>query len=261
MEIDEITQCSYCGGMVPVHVSVAIPSGCHMFVDESYEKDAPFIALTGVIVPNDKWKELNTKLNALRKETFDVEDFNLKLIRRQRDDVDRRWSQLSEEEKSDFTKDFHALLQGNVTIIVALIDSNKMERKYLNTYFRTAYSFLLERFEYFLRDFENCYGSVVMDHAKNSPEINSLKNLHRDDLRDGVRVWHGTKKTYEDLGHWKGMLLNQEGREPLIRIIGNLIFEKDEDNNFLQIADLVASAFASEYNRKIDKFSTLTKNY
>jgi hypothetical protein len=227
-----------------------------MYIDESYEREAPFITLVGLIVPNEKWKELNTKLGELKSEFFGNPKYNLKYIRRKRDDPDKKWDQLSEVEKARFNEKFHTLLNENVNIIVALIDRSKMKSKTVQTYFKVAYSFLLERFEYFLRDFKNCYGSVVMDYARNSPEINSLRNLHEQDLENGVRVWHGNLILLDREGQWKEILTNQERREPLTRIVESLTFEKDDKNNFLQISDLIAGAFAYEYNRNVDKFSS-----
>lgn len=143
-----------------------------------------------------------------------------------------------------------------MNLIVALIDRKKMRNKVTETYFKTAYSFLLERFEYFLEDFESCYGSVIMDEAKDSPEIKALKHLHKEDLKEGVRVWHGDLQIHDENGKIKTIGKNLERREPLTRIVSNLIYEKDDDSNFLQVADLVAHAFATEYNRNIDKFSS-----
>lgn len=49
---------------------------------------------------------------------------------------------------------------------------------------------------------------------------------------------------------------NMEIQNPLTRIIENLVLQKDNYNNFLQIADLVAGASEREYNSNLNSFSS-----
>jgi hypothetical protein len=136
--------------------------------------------------------------------------------------------------------------------VVSLIDRKKMDDKDKIKLFELAYGFLLERFEYYLDDFENSYGSIIIDDADSSEEVKGLFRVHRKILEKGVDI----KKSYS---------CNKNGtpiiHRPIKKVFENLSFQKDDTNNCLQIADLVASAFSLEYNVNNNKFSYRYKQF
>lgn len=228
----------------------------HMYIDESYDNKAPYIALVGIIIRSDEWKRVNVELDNLRKEKFNDETFNFKSIRRKNYDKKMIWKNLPEPEKRDFESKLDNVLKDKVTVIAALIDKDKMNSKKKEFLFNLAYSFLIERFEYFLEDFQDCFGTVMMDQASESPEVQTLKELHKEILKEGVIVEKGGVRKIA--GKTKTLTIDPEmvKYKEVERVVENLTFQKDDESNFLQVADLIASAFSFEYNRKISKFSS-----
>ena len=233
-------------------------SGFNLYLDESYENTAPFIALSGVIVAHDKWKPLHDQLSTLKMKYFGDKDFNLKAIRRNKYDKQGKWISLSDSQKKSFESEYFTILQDKATLMVSLIDQSKMNGKDKNKLFELAYSFLLQRFEYHLDSFPGAYGSVIIDSAKTSTEIKNLWNVHRDILEKGV-ITKGYS-TVDNLDGTISILFNTPTRRQINKIFENLIFQPDDTNDCLQIADLVASAFAVEYNRKKGMFSSPYKS-
>ncbi len=230
-------------------------SDYNMYVDESYDKDSPYIALVGVIVRNDKWQGLNQSVRDLKVEMFGDPNFNLKKIRRKKYDKDKSWEKLSQIDRDYFDYAFDNMLKDNITVLAALINRMKMNNKDNDFHFKLAYSFLIERYEYFLEDFDNSYGAVIMDKAENSSEVKGLKALHDEILTDGVIVGKEEIKLRNpsesaELGY------NGVRYKPVSRIVENLTYQRDDDNNFLQIADLIASAFSYDYNKNKERFSS-----
>lgn len=226
----------------------------HMYIDESYDNKASYIALVGIIIRSNEWKMVNDELDNLRKAKFKDETFNFKSIRRKNYDKKMIWKNLPDSEKRDFEAKLDNILKGKVTVIAALIDRDKMNSKRKEFLFKLAYSFLIERFEYFLEDFPDCFGTVVMDEASESPEIKELIGFHKQILKDGVIVDKG------EITSIVGNVIEYDFEKAIYkktcRIVENLTFQKDDSSNFLQVADLIASAFSFEYNRKISKFSS-----
>lgn len=227
----------------------------HMYVDESYDKESPYVALVGVIVGNDKWQGLNQSIKDLKVETFGDPNFNLKRIRRRKYDKDKSWEKLSEIDRDYFDYTLDNILEDNITVLAALIDRTKMNNKDNDFHFKLAYSFLVERYEYFLEDFDSSYGAVIMDKAESSSEVKGLKALHSEILNDGVIVGKDEimlgipSKSIE-------MRFSRVRYKPTSRIVENLTYQRDEDNNFLQIADLIASAFSYDYKKNTQRFSS-----
>lgn len=228
------------------------------YIDESYDNNGRYTVLAGVIVPHNKWKILNDKIKNLKKEYFNDQNFNLKFIRRNNYHKEgKKWKKLSTQQKSDFNDKFFSILDDGITLIVSVIDKDKMRRKDKNKIFKLAYSFLLERFEYFLDEFPDTYGMVVYDKAKSSKEVTCLSDLHRQIMEEGVTVDNHTIIDNPD-GTITPDYENKK-RRPINNIIENMSFQSDNYNNFIQIADMAASAFSSEYNRKITKYSAKYK--
>lgn len=230
----------------------------HMYIDESYDSDSPYIALVGVIVKNDKWKEINQAIIDLKLETFKDPNFNLKNIRRKKYDKDKVWQKLSEVDRKYFDFMLDTILEDNILVLASLIDRSKMNNKEKDFLFKLAYSFLIERYEYFLEDFYDCYGTVIMDKAESSSEIKSLKGLHKEILRVGVIVGKG-EVVMDSKKNFLEMYPAKVRYKPVKRIIENLTYQADDENNFLQIADLIASAFSYDYKKNTERFSSRFK--
>ena len=147
----------------------------------------------------------------------------------------------------------------DIVLIIALIDKSKMALNDKITLFELVYSFLIERFEYFL-DTLDSYGSVIMDAAKNSKEVNNLWEVHRKILKEGVIVDHLAVGTALPSKYKQNSMhkFTTDGSNfvhmEIKRIVENLQYQQDKYSNLVQVADLVASAFSVKYNRKNDKF-------
>lgn len=228
--------------------------GFNLYIDESYDNNAKFITLAGVIVSHDRWHLINTQLNELKKRYFGEEPFNLKDMRRHRYSRDKRWDNLTSTQQNDFNNEYHNILDNGIKLVVSLIDESKMNKKDENTLFKLAYSFLVERFEYHLDSYQDSYGSIIYDSAHKSKKIENLVKEHKEILEKGVIVKGYSLIDYGDGTY--GFDLNTPTRRAINKIIDNLTFQNDNDNNFIQIADLVAAAFSAEYNRNLRKFSS-----
>ena len=231
-----------------------------MYLDESYDDKASFICLAGVIVRNDKWKTLNEGIDSLKMTYFKDLEYNLKMIRRRNYDPPKSSQKLSKQKITRFEKDYFSILKNNdIVLIIALIDKSKMALNDKITLFELVYSFLIERFEYFL-DTLDSYGSVIMDAAKNSKEVNNLWEVHRKILKEGVIVDHLAVGTALPSKYKQNSMhkFTTDGSNfvhmEIKRIVENLQYQQDKYSNLVQVADLVASAFSVKYNRKNDKF-------
>ena len=119
-----------------------------------------------------------------------INALRIKLVRRGNYDSPKSSKKPSKRSKARFGKDYFSILKdSDVQMIVALIDRSKMGIQGSTVLFEQAYSFLVERFEYFL-DSLDCYGSIIMDEAKNSKEVTNLRIAHRKILKEGVIVDH-----------------------------------------------------------------------
>lgn len=242
--------------------SRVIMTGFNMYIDESYESKASYIAMAGLILSNENWKLINDQVNNLKKEFLNDLDFNLKRIRRGNYEKEgSAWKSFTDEERTDFNNRYFSILEQNqVVIIVSLINKAQMRTKDKQELFNQAYSFLIERFEYFL-DERKSYGLIIYDQAKDSPEVKALFKFHKNALLHGIMTHYSYPTLPKGNGKPIDEYIPKPGYRKIERVYENLIFQKDEDNNCLQIADLVANAFAIEYNREKGKFSSKYKQY
>ena len=210
---------------------------------------------------------MNEGINNLKKTYFKNPDYNLKWIRRSNYDPPKSSKKSSKRSKARFGKDYFSILRdSDVQMVVALIDKSRMGIEDSIVLFEQAYSFVVERFEYFL-DSLDCYGSIIMDEAKNSKEVTNLRIAHRKILKEGVIVDHlltgidlplkyklnPTHKFTVDKSNFVHMEVK--------RVVENLQYQQDQDSNLVQVADLVASAVSVKYNRKNNKFFTKYKKF
>lgn len=222
-----------------------------MYVDESYDRKSNYTIMAGFIVPLSKWKELNFKIRDLKLNYFKESNINLKALRRKKYDKHKLWGSLTKEEKIQFNKEFYNIIsQEDYVIIAGIIDKNKMKDKDKNLLFYLCYSFILERFEYFLDD-KKSYGLVVMDYAEASKEIKSLQRTHKEALESGIRVRRKdlTLKISDKEYSFKGYK-----RRQINNVCEQIIFLNDNYNHILQVVDMIAAAIFAKFNRKTDNW-------
>lgn len=223
-----------------------------MYVDESYDSDRKFVVLAGFIIPLKFWHKLDCDLKHLKQEYFFDRHINLKHLRRHKYDANALWQKLSEKQRCEFDDKLWGIIAApDNTAIVAIIDREKMEKADKNLLFHLPYSFILERYEYFLSE-NRAVGIVIMDRANNSKEITALYYSHRKFLRGGIPV----KRLPPDppiKGKVRRLTKGYQYKY-LTHVCEGLGFMNDDDSNFLQIADRIASAVSSKFNHNISKW-------
>jgi len=220
-----------------------------IYIDESYDNKSKYILMVGFIIPLEKWRKLNDEITQLKIKFFSNVSMNLKNIRRKKYDKNNYWDSLDGIKKEEFNREFYEIIcKDDYTIIVGGIDKEKMDEKGKGLVFRLSYSFIIERYQYFLSD-KGVNGIVVMDIAETSEEIKDLFYVHKEFMREGVPVKR------------KDIILKSKGKEHPIKdyerktlhnICEDLIFMDDRDNNMLQITDMIAAAMFAKFNRKND---------
>lgn len=228
-----------------------------IYVDEYYEKDAQYMLLGAFILPISKWKKLDDNIKELKQEFFDNYLLNLKLIRRKNYDDDKNFKRLSEERQKEFNERLYSIFQDeNFVYMTVLIDTKKMKSKDKSFFFHLAYSFLIQRYYYFLSK-KRSHGIVIMDKAE-IPEVKNLSYIHRDLLRNGV-PFRKVKEVFKIGGveHY----FDAYERQEMDLIAEDLIFLDDNYCIPLQIVDMICSAISAKYNRNKDYyFNKILKN-
>ena len=185
-----------------------------LYIDESYDKKSNYVIMAGFSIHLSKWKETNRRVNLIKEQFFpDNPEINLKSIRRKNYEDNKYWEELTQERKNEFNTELYNLIceQGDI-IIASLINKNKMDDKNKELFFYLAYSFIIERYQYFLSEKKE-EGLVIMDKANNSPEIQQLYNKHKDFLKNGVSVKRDDK-TLKLMG--KEFILKERQRRVLL---------------------------------------------
>jgi len=220
-----------------------------IYLDESYEKSSEYVIMVGFIAPLEKWKILNDEINQLKIKYFKDPYYNLKKIRRNKYDKEKIWDSLTQQQKDEFNNEFYEIItKEDYTIIASVIDKEKMENKTKELIFHLNYSFIIQRYEYFLSE-HNSYGLAIMDEADASVEVRDLLHSHEGFLKEGVSVKR------EDIQFKLGtneIYLKDYKKRQLNHICENLTFQDDEDNNMLQITDMIAAAMFAKFNRSSD---------
>jgi hypothetical protein len=223
-----------------------------MYVDESYDAGRKFVILAGFIIPLKFWHKLDYDLRHLKQRYFLDQHINLKHLRRHKYDAAALWEKLSEKEKSEFDDKLWSIIASpENTAIVAVIERERMEKDDKNLLFHLPYSFILERYEYFLSE-NHAVGIVIMDRANSSKEIIDLYYSHRKFLRGGIPVKRLPNPS-PDKGKMRRLGKSYQYKQ-LTHVCEGLGFMDDDDSNFLQIADRIASAVSSKFNQKITRW-------
>ncbi|MFH1971789.1 MAG: DUF3800 domain-containing protein [Patescibacteria group bacterium] len=220
-----------------------------IYIDESYDKKSKYIIMVGFIVPLEKWRTLNNEITQIKLKYFLNPTINLKAVRRKNYDKDNCWESLTKEKKEEFNKEFYeTICKNEYTLIIGIINKEKMDAKNKEFLFHLSYSFIIERYQYFLSD-NNSYGIVIMDIAEANKEIKELRYSHRKFIKDGVPVKR--EDSILKLGEQE-ISFKDYKRLELKNICEDLIFLNDKNNNILQITDMIASAMFAKFNRNSD---------
>ena len=222
-----------------------------LYLDESYDKKSRYIILAGFIVNESEWGFINEEVKKLKIKYFKDPNINLKELRRKNYDENQSYNNLSPEERSKFNEELYRLLESeNFTFLAALIDQSVLENKDKNFWFQLAYSFLIQRFQYFLQE-KRSRGLIIIDQSKNE-EIKNLFFYHKKCLDEGVPVNTVLKKIEDSDG--EVFLMKDYEYMDLTQIVEHLHFLDDDHSNHLQIADLICAAFYGKYNRNADYY-------
>ena len=214
-------------------------------MDETYDDGKKYLVIASYICPASLWREINKGIYDLKEKYFGQKEFNLKAIRTS-NDMDRRirskWNKLGSKRQEQFRSELAGVVtKPSCCIIASLIDKYKMKNKDRVLQFELAYSFIIQRFDYFLQE-HNGYGVMIMDKAEKSSEVTKLFEKHKSILQSGLPVKFPVK-----FGRNKIPTVIQTN-QPTQRVVENLIFQKDNESNFIQVADLVAAAISQKYN-------------
>lgn len=225
-----------------------------IYIDETYDSKSKYIVMAGFIIPLNRWNITNQGIINLKAKYFSNYLINLKSIRRKNYDksgVHETWEKLEPKQKEEFNEEFYNLVcNENNCFICSLIDKEKMEKKGKERFFWLAYSFILQRYEYFLSEKKSC-GIVIMDIAETSQEIKNLYSSHKECLSLGLPVQR--RDMVLKVGNTETKLKDYE-RMPLKHICENLSFQQDNDNNMLQIVDMLAYGISGKYNFNQDRW-------
>jgi hypothetical protein len=221
-----------------------------MYIDESYESKSKYIVLAGFILPEEKWSLLNEDIKNLKRNFFGKENINLKEIRRKNYDKEKKYKSLDKEKKAEFNEQFYKIVsRDDYTFIAALIDREKMDSKNKKFLFQLAYSFLIQRFQFFLQETKS-RGMLIMDYSKN-PEIKNLSEYHQICLDKGVPIGYQIREL--KIGDEITKLKVYDYMD-LKSIVEHLLFLDDSCSNHLQVVDMICSAISYNYNRNNDYF-------
>lgn len=218
-----------------------------MYIDESYNSKADHIVMSGLTIPLNKWNETNKKIEDLKRKYFKNQSMNLKAIRRKGYDQDSYWNSLSKQKQDEFNQELYDIICDKEHIIIAgLIVNSKMKDRNKELLFTLCYSFILERFEYFL-DSKDSEGLIVIDKAESSKEVMNLQRKHSEYLKNGIPV-----KREDTRINIKGKdkIFKRYMRREIKRVCESILFLDDKSNNFLQLADIISYAIACRYNSK-----------
>ena len=221
-----------------------------MYIDESWDRNDKYLVLSGLIVPFFVWNKLDDNIRKMKEEFFGSDEFNLKDIRRKKYDKSKVWEKLPEPKKREFNARFYRFIQSMpIAIMSVLIEKDKLgTNDNKSEFFRLAYSFLIQRYQYHLQE-NDAFGIVVMDKSGNK-EIKDLFHHHRKLKREGVP--YKVKEIESDDFDITSIPVKGYEKHNIDNIIKNLIFIDDNYSNCLQIVDMICAAVSGKYNRNTD---------
>jgi hypothetical protein len=206
------------------------------YIDDSGEKEygwktSRYFVYLGAIADLGDEEQLNSEIAAQKVQIFGTDAVELKSnwLRRPRERRKRYLDRfaISEEALDQFVEALYSWMEdAPLTFVAAAIDKPQMRQRYgANAWHpsATAYQFLLQRFELYLRSRVPARGYVTVDDMTgSSPAHNQWRDLLRDQhrrlKRDGCSI---TNLTFD-------------------AVANHVWFGKSHDFHLLQIADLVA---------------------
>ncbi len=225
-----------------------------LYVDESGDTSpitqggSKFLVLTGCIIDEKQFLPIENRLREIKHKYYgnpDVE-FKSNYIRNANPDIPSGKSPLKlhdrqkyNELEADMTDFLNTIEVTNISIV---IDKAEFWGKYpAQNPYDTAYVFLVERFNLYLRD-NDCLGMVIIDPREGRVEKafvgDHLRNVH-----DGMRhpAAAGTGSSWQSKTE---------------RVIERLLYSASEDTIGIQIADIYCYPVAHiyEYNKKANTY-------
>lgn len=179
-----------------------------------------FYVLSGIIVHERNWKEIENSLQSLKRELFpqhNPDDWELHAFQIWKNREFFKEINLPKK-KEIFSKVFQLISDSDITIINSVINKDELKEQYITPKtMEYSWTFLIERYEHFLLDkpSETNNGLVFIDSSTKTPE-NEIKNLMYKLVRRGS-MW-------QDVEH----------------VIEDPIFLKSDRRNMIQLADMVA---------------------
>jgi hypothetical protein len=220
-----------------------------LYIDEESNTNNQYLVLTGLILDSEKWHSINQKCIDLKRAYFFTDKYNLKNIRRNKYDDSKQYQNLSDDQKNQLRIDLNSILADeDITYLSALIDRTKMKNKDSSTHYYLAYSFILQRYEYFLRE-NNSKGIVVYDKASTTKEVVQLRQIHQDHKETGVPTGVKGDPWIIETSNGEKFELHSMKTMEVKSIVENLLFISDDESNFLQLADFACSAVSLKFNR------------
>lgn len=227
-----------------------------MYVDESgddgFRRDndyatnntpTRYFIRTGLIISDKKWKSIN-KIIQEKKDYYHIPDETelhaveiLRGKKKTRSGSIDNWYKHNFPNKSDrieIIKEFCTLIKTlDLCLVTVIIDKQLINQSNPNYNFlpkERSWEFLIERYNYHLRNDRDHKGIIISDAVENN-----IEKTHREFAKGII-----TKSTHVTGGYF----------------IESILFEPSESSNLLQLVDLASYAIQKRYNRGDDTFIT-----
>jgi hypothetical protein len=226
-----------------------------LFIDESntplpkekIKDDKKLFVLSGLIIPEEYWKELNKAFNSILQRNHVKGEIKWRFFSPNKGQTPTSISHLSQEEKNNLRFDLLKML-GSKSYLKSISVICDLEQAYYlpninnpTDIYENCYKALLERFQYHLQDKEKYtnkqeLGMVICDN-RNACENKHLRETHH-------------------------QLLNKELEysSDFNNIIGTVFFAPSEKSMGIQLVDLVAGSVCRKITKNEDSFYQYIRN-
>ncbi|MBO7237943.1 MAG: DUF3800 domain-containing protein [Elusimicrobiaceae bacterium] len=226
-----------------------------LFIDESntplpkekIQADKKFFVLSGLIIPTEHWKELNTTFNSILTRYKIQGEIKWRFFSPHKTGVHTSISHLSDEEKSNLRFNLLEMIGSksylkSISVICDLEQAYNMPTIHNPTdIYETCYKSLLERFQYCLQDKEKYtnrqeLGMIICD-SRNARDNNHLRETHH-------RILNKEIQHASDFNN----------------IIGTVFFAPSDKSMGIQLVDLVAGSVCRKRVKNDDTFYRYIRN-
>ena len=223
-----------------------------LYVDESGDTSpitqggSKFLVLTGCVIGEEQFLAIETQLRSIKYKYYGDADIEFKsnYIRNANPDIPSGKSPLKLHDRQKYNEleaDMTGFLKTiDVTNISIVIDKAEFWTKYpAQNPYDTAYVFLVERFNLYLRD-NDALGMIIIDPREGRVE-KAFVGDHLRSVHDGMRHPSAAGNSWQSKTE---------------RVIERLLYSASEDTIGIQIADMYCYPVAHiyEYDKKADKY-------